>query len=513
MKKIWKIFLLALFFGAILFPALPSEAGLNNKIIDTTSYEDVLDESDWYNADGDVIVKKGIITFQNESSSATKLLSKEIVQASKQIDDMLDTRFTIKFNSLPQGEKFVFAIGLQSLQAELSQQGNVEIAFMNENGTHKISVTVFTEDGKAEQLVQATNCGQGSVKVAVVVTTKQEMKLTVGNKKIYDGSIPVSGMGSVGFLQTGSCGAEVRDLVVQSYKYDTPESPSFEEDFETGFFNSNLLLSKLLSGTDFTPSEMRIGTYKDNKVLMFKNTGMAYIGTKYAYSNFELTFDVPYCQYESELDEKGNVITPESGVLGVAFGSDGIDHTDYPGYVTAAEMFCIGTKGGGFVFHSNETIYADKLNLKNGAFSIRLTVIDGNITLSMKKLQDTTYQTIYTRKMTSSPTGNVIIWTPSGAAATWYIDNIKMVNRDVDGNDIEVEYKSSERIVPDDFDYEPLGYEYNPESVNNDEVKSTTAWYQPIVIVTIVCACALGVTGISCIVRKKKRKAGAVNEK
>ena len=72
----------------------------------------------------------------------------------------------------------------------------------------------------------------------------------------------------------------------------------------------------------------------------------------------------------------------------------------------------------------------------------------------------------------------------------------------MDGKIIDVEYKSSEITVPDDFKYESLGLEYNPKAANNNEAKET--WYRPVMIVTGICLLSLGITVITSIVKQKK---------
>lgn len=492
--------------GAVVIPAIPTEAGLSNKIIDTTVYETEIDSAEWYNQDEDITVQKGVLTFPKNSTSGTKLISKSIIGKSTQLDKMLSAQFTVKFSELPEGEKFVFAVGLQSLGADLSQKGNVELAFFNEKDSCMASLSAFTENGVENQLVQKTSCGKGSMNVVVEVDTNQSIKVTVGGRKIYSGSIPVSGEGSVGFLQTGSCGAQINNFVVHSYSYNTPESPSFVEDFETGYFNTNILYSTMISGTGYSPSDMIIEEHNGSKVLKYRSIGLAYIGTKYAYSNFELTFDVPYFQVENQHDENGQVLVAASSELGLTFGSDGFMHTNESGYVSAAEGFFFTGPGKGYRFSNKETMLpATSLETQNGGFSVRLTVIDGLVTLGVKELHKKEYQTLVQYQLDETPTGNILLWAPSGRAATYAIDNIKLVNKDVDGKDFEVEYKSSKIEVPEDFAYEPLGLEYRP-SDHQEVSEDMNRWLQPVPIVLFICLFALSVTILVCVLRLKKER-------
>lgn len=494
----------------VMMPQLLANAGAGNRVVDTSLYETELDSAEWYDGDDDIMVQSGTIIFQNDSSSATKLVSKNIISVHKQLNEMFSAEFTIHFTQLPDGERFVFAMGLQSLDAELSEQGNIELSFLNDNGVCKASLSAFTEDGAEENLMKSTSCGNGDVKIRVEVSTNQKMKLTIANKKVYEGSIPVTAEGSLGFLQTGSCGAEVKGLLVNTYTYDTPECPNFEEDFETGYYDANTLYSTMLSGATGN-STMHITDYNGSKVLMFHNTGVAYFGTKYAYSNFELTFDVPYMQQAPEYDENGNVVQVSSREFGLAFGSDGIYHTHEGGYTTATDLFCINSASGGYSLNRGGAITSGiETTEQNTPFSVKLSVVDGVVTLGMKLLGADTYNEAITYKLDATPTGNIIIWAPTGGATTFAIDNLKVVNKDVDGKVIDVEYCSSEIVVPEDFDYEPLGLNYRTD-VANEDVQSDV-WYRPLIFISGACVLALGITVILRISKAKKRKAGAIDE-
>lgn len=501
--------LVAVLVVTMLLPVLPTRAGRSVKVIDTSSYETQLDEATWYDADGDIVVEKGVLIFSNESSSGTKLISKTIVEPQAQIDRMLSADFTVNFTSLPAGEKFIFGYGFQNLMVESGQRGNVEIVFSKDNGTQKIGVFAYTEDGLETQLTQPTSCGNGNLKVSVEVSTKQTMKVTVGGRKLFDGSIPVSGEGSLGFIQTGSCGARISHFVTNCYKYDTPECPDFMEDFETGFYNKNVLKASMRSGSSYTPSQMVIKDYNGSKVLMFENTKQAYLTTQYAYSNFELTFDVPYFRQEALYDDNGDVMAPKTDIMGVSFGEE----SQTSDYITAADMFCLENVGKGYRIPSYKGLKSE-VSDPTGVepFSVRLTVIDGFVKFETKLKKDAQYTEMVSYQLNETPTGYIKIWAPSGQVCNFAIDNFKLVNKDVDGKSIDVEYASSEIQVPADYPYEPLGLNYNPDAVNNEEVDGFDL-KTIILAVAGICLVSLGVSAVIRIVKVRKRREGTVNEK
>lgn len=500
---------LALLVAISAIPSIPVEAGYSEIVIDAETSMKSLDEAIWNNVDADVTASEGVIVIPNESSEDTRIISRDMAVISEQMDQLFEAEFTIGFTNLPQGEKFVFAMGLPSIAATLGQQGNIEVAFLDDNGK-KVAISAYAEGEKEEKILEATSISGNVVKVKVALSTSKEMTLSVNGKQLYKGAIPVSGEGSIGFLQTGSCGAKIQDYKFITYKYETPENTDFVEDFETGYFNSNLLLSKLLGDTQYPDCTMGIEDYNGSKVLMFRNVGFGYIATKYAYSNFELTFDVPYIQKENVYNEAGEIIIPNSREMGITFGTDGFDHHNMDGYAMAPEMIGIGSALGGYTFRdrvSHKTGLSSEYETK--PFSVRLSVIDMHLTCDIKPEDHDEYINFIDRKLEHTPNGNIIIWAPSGASATFALDNIKVVNKDKDANLIDVEYKSSKIDVPEDFVYEPLEMVYNPNATDVAQ-NNSFATYLP-VIITVGCCVIVWATAF--VIRgKKKGKEETKNE-
>ncbi len=499
MKKY--LFGLALLVAISAIPSIPVKAGYSEIVIDAETSMKSLDEALWNNVDGDVTASEGVIIISDESSEDTRIISRDMAVINQQIDQLFEAEFAIDFTSLPTGEKFVFAMGLQSIAANLGQKGNIEVAF-SENGGKKVAISAYTEDETEEILLEETSVSGSVLKVKAALSTSKELTLSVNGAQLYKGALPVSGEGSIGFLQTGSCGAKIKDYQFITYKYEAPENMDFVEDFETGYFNSNLLLSKLLGDTQYPDCTMEIEDYNGSKVLMFRNVGFGYIATKYAYSNFELTFDVPYIQKENVYNEAGEIIIPNSREMGITFGTEGYDHNSMDGYAMAPEMIGIGSALGGYTFRdrvSHKTGLSSEYETK--PFSVRLSVVDMHLTCDIKPEGHDEYINFIDRKLENTPTGNIIIWAPSGASATFAIDNIKVVNKDKDANLIDVEYKSSEIDVPEDFVYEPLELVYNPNATDAEQSNSF-ATYLPIVITAGSCVI---VWAVAFVVRGKKK--------
>lgn len=519
MKKICKykawFLVLAMLLAVAGVPAMPAYAGLSALTIDKESCESELDETLWSNADGDVVGKDGILIFSNESTEATRLITKTTAMKSEYTENLAYAEFTMNFTSLPEGEKFIFALGLQSIEAMPSERGNIEIGFSN-NGSLQVDVASYSDVDMAETHLEAADCGsvKSKTKVAVNLTNGQQLFVSVNGKQVYKGAVAVSGEGSLGFLQTGSCGVEISDFKLVSYKYDRPENCDFEESFEEGIFNVNLLSSKLSTSTRYTPSKLQVEEYNGSNVLMFQNVGIGYIGTRYQYSNFELTFDVPFFQRTNIMDEDNNVISPSSDFIGISFGGDSIDSTGY-GFSTAKDLILLSGSGTALSYFGGHQASAKKHALEEAdnskAFNVRVSVIDSVVTLGVKWSDEKEYEDFFSYTINETPTGYVHIYAPSGTGGTFAIDNIKMVNKDASPNLIDVEFKSAKISVPEDYKYEPQGLTYNPDVTTE---ATSDLWYLPLLIVAGSCVIVLAITaGVVCINKKKSRKEGAAYEK
>lgn len=485
-------------------PALPANAGYSENIIDGTSCEKELNGGTWYNPDEDVTGKNGMIIFDKDSTDASRVITKELAQISEQSSKLLSAKFTLDFSAFPNGKEFIFAMGLQSVAAMSGEQGNLEVVFGNKGGTY-VKVLAYEEAGKATELLKKTNYSGNSPKVEVELSTKKTMTLSVNGKEVYKGKIPFTGEGSMGFMQTGGCAVKVKDLRLSRFSYERPEAPDFEEDFEDGYFNANLLKSKALSGSSYAPSYMKIEDYKGSKVLKLNNTGIAYVSTKYKYSNFEMTFDIPYYQHESVYNEKGEVTTPASRELAVCFGAEGSEHTNEAGYTQATDLLVFNNPSGAYNIRTNESFKSDipqEESTKGKGFSVKLSVLDGQVTLAFRFLGEKAWHTCVSYKLTFTPTGNIAIWAPTGGTTTYAIDNIKVVNKDKDAIKPTVEYKSSKIEIPSDFQYTPQGLNYNKDA--KVEKTEATVSYMPVYVVGAACAVLLLLTAVLCFVNKKK---------
>ena len=490
--------------------SLTIQAGLKEMVRGTDTISDEINESVWHNANGDVTAEEGVIVFPNESIADTKLTIKTKAKVNEGVSEMATLSGTFKFTSLPQGEKFVIAFGLKSIEGEIGEAGNVEIAFMNQGGLN-VSVTAYSEEGEASELMGAKKCGaMNNTAVKAILMADQTLTLYIGGTQVYNGKIPVSGEGRIGFLQTGSCGVRVSDINIKTYDYERPENCNIYEDFEDGEFNKNLLTSKMVYRRydDWEPY-LGLTEMDGNKVFLFQYTNLGYFGTKYKYSNFEMSFDVPHLQRSNVLDEKGNITLKTSSQMIVSFGGDAASHSGY-GYDEAAERIlfreinaiAVKSTGANVSVASKMPFFDSKYDK---GISIKIRMVDNMCTIFMKWINDTEWIELLSYRL-ETPNGYIHIWGAGGP--NYAIDNLKIDNLDANPNLIEVDYESSVIAIPADYDYQPTKKVY----AKKEEEKKGNTIYWAVPIVAGACVLALGSTVLFVHIKNRKRKDGVGGE-
>lgn len=471
-KKVSLFFVMLLVLGNI--QLLPVSAGASNIVINSNSFEKELDTSLWNNPDHDITIQNGVLIFSKDSTNSTALVSKVNARNSEQHTELIHANINMKFTQLPSDQKFILAFGLASVESTYGEVGNVEVEFTN-NGGLKAGVVAYGEDETEVTIAEPVACGTvGNVlKIQAAISTDGIVTLQINNKKICKASIPVSGEGRFGFLQTGSCGAEVHSIEVVSHEYDQPENCDIYEDFEEGTINVNELTSKMiLGGHGYADTGAYVDKINENGVFRFQNTSTTYLGTLYQYSNFEITFDVLGMQRKNEFDNAGNATAAATENFAISFGDEAADYNG-DGYVNSADLVIFRSSrvvslNTGKTEMAKDKGYNYSAEDCNKDFTVRLSVIDSVITVSMKWIDEKDFTEIMKYQISEkTPLGYVHIWT-TGKSSTFAIDNLSIVNKDKEANSIEVDYKAGKIEVPKDFDYKPLEYVYEDNALEVD---------------------------------------------
>lgn len=508
MRKTWKIIASALAVCMLCFCLTPYEAqaGLSRVIVDSSSFAEELNTAIWNNPEGDVVAQEGKLTFPAESSKYTRLITKSMVQRTEESTELVSADFTMNLKAMPEGGEFILGFGLSGIECLSGEQGQIEVAFIR-NGSMQVAVRSYENAGEAVTIVEPKTAGfslGSSAKIGISIKNDKTIVIKANGRNIATGTLPFDAEGSVGFFQTGSCEVEITELLIQSFQYDRPENSNFTENFDGDAYNANLLFSKA-SASPYVPSTMSVESYEGNDVMWYENSGSAQIGTVQMYSNFEITFDVPYLLRKNIEDENENILYEKSMWFGVSFGDELMECVDN-GYVYSPEMVYFDRDSTVRSFAQKNKIVAQSDKYKffdeneTRGLSVKVSVVDAIVTIGVKWIDEQEFTTIgqYETADSQTPLGYVHIWTCG--PANFAIDNIQMKNLDDNPSLVEVEYKTSKFEVPEHYDYQEDEMIFRETSE-----KDTFNWY-----LIIPCAAVLGIliVGLTVLIAKRGKKKG-----
>ena len=505
---------LALFFANFSIPAFAGKKEVVSKLTLLTEEGEVLNDTDW-NITEDSIKKQGnnIVISAQDSTSDTKIVSKTVAELSDDVDNISSAEMNLNLTSLPTGQIFALAFGLQSIEATLGEEGNIELAFTNDSGI-KACVKAHTEDG-SKTLVEPKSCGvslNSSFSIKMAITASGMLEVSINNAPFANVKLPVSGEGRFGILQTGSCGAVISGLLMKCSFYERPENTDIFEDFEKGEFNSNLFVSSSTDNGVF-PSGVSIEDYNGSKVLRFRNTKLAHFCTLYQYSNFELSFDIPYYSRHYTYDEYENVTGKPCGNLAVGFGEEVSKPVGYA-YTSDVDLIVLRSD---VIYSENQKAFRTDLKNMNLAdpesddgYSFKLTVVDGHYEVAVKPLGASDFKTVAISDFDAQRSGYVNIW--STGNGNFAVDNIKITNFDKNPKKAKVSFKSS-KLKYEDYKL--------TEKDNNNVLKtsSKSIWagifenkFYTLDFILVCLAVLLCGAGLTVYFIKKSKKKEAVNE-
>lgn len=483
-------------------------AGMKTFSTSVTTSENTLNNTDW-NFMGDIQSKDNKVIISAESSDAeTKIISKNVATAAPELEEMVSIETTMKLTALPSKAKFILAFGLSNIEAQSQEDGNVELVITNQNGL-KLAAVAYSE-GQEIVVVEAKNMGASlkkDFKLNASVTATGVLKVSVNGTVLCEKQLPVSGEGRFGVLQTGQCGAEISNMKLICREYERPENIEISEDFENADFNINELCSRIIS-VGMAPASFAIKDYNGNKVMMFQNTAAAFIGTKYTYSNFELSFDIPYWPGEDICDENGNVTVMKGHSLCIGIGEPSSD----PKAASFADNMDLIRLNKDSAVSELRSIFNIVYNVAgmpkvsdDEGYSVKLTLVDGHVELFVKPLEATNYTLVASADYDVQQSGYINLWTTTGGTVA--IDNIKITNLDKNPNLLTVEHQTSVLENPDyDITQESAELVFRPGNSNKKRTQFDEIYFVGGCAIVAVIILAAGATVR--IVRKKKANKG-----
>ena len=455
---------------------------------------------------GDVSAKNNTLIFGPEKSTS-KVLGKTKIQNHKAagLADLFHGSMTVQLNSLVDKGTFSICFGMPSISSDISGKGALEVRLEKKVSTVFLSVIEhYGEDIEMSFLTdqEMTSLKNGeATSFAFDATTEGEFTLTVGGSVLLNKTQLNEGAeGYFGLISQGENQIQVSAMSLYGYTYNVPTNVDYVEQFDhNGTYNGNFLVTQAKTGA-LSPSYLAVD--KDSETLRFSNTGEASLTTRFNYSNFELSFDVPFLSRVAKQDENGNFTQLISNWFAIAWGLNDFEAT--PG---ATESLCPWILFEGLpvdtsVAHWDHSVHytnprlilyqkttplkiwpmdnIDGTNfnvwnpsLGDAGFSIKLTMVDGTIDLYGKFDSSTDYFHLFTYDLGESTIGylRLFTWSDGGVSdagmkytslANFSIDNFSVKNKD----------NESIRSVLPDLSFTPNGIEgakdYDYQTVTDD---------------------------------------------
>ena len=156
MKAIKRIALLLVAL-LVITPVVPAQAGTVEK--DSSLLVDgQLNSTDWFDAEDSTYAEDGKLVLPADEYTNTRVISKIIAQEDTAYETMFKVSADLKITELSENDRFIFAMGLDSIESFSEEAGNVEVEITG-GGELQLGVTVYDENGDAKVVVEPKNIG------------------------------------------------------------------------------------------------------------------------------------------------------------------------------------------------------------------------------------------------------------------------------------------------------------------------------------------------------------------
>lgn len=244
----------------------------------------------------------------------------------------------LKITSFETDAYFAFSLGAENYSDTIGTAGTLEV-YLKAGSTNKITVgTRIVGDASSEKETPDVVTLGEEFEIKYYITADKKLNVFIGAEdetpeltKEYDNPF-VGGLFSFG--QKGKTTTEVLSLLVNRYDYETPSTPNYLETFDAtdpnhtdgkAGYNAKMFASYGKFGTPMpTFMEVKTNEQSGNSYLRFQNVSYGHIMTRYAYSNFELTFDLFDMPTKLVKDGNGNVVSYCAPTFNVYIGCQNI---------------------------------------------------------------------------------------------------------------------------------------------------------------------------------------------
>ncbi len=434
----------------------------------------VFTAADW-KEDGDIVLEGGKAVFTALSQEEATLLYRTEVALNEDNDSfVLETKIGV--NEIDSNRRFGIAFGFDRIRYTVGDE-NTTFAYVTKGANGNVfGLCHYNDDCEKTELMESYALS-GQEWTVKIVAKKNSVQIFVDGVSVFDGEIGGYAGGYFGISATAEIGATtkayVSDMKVTNDYYDLPETPNIYDTFEDESLNTAIW-------NLYNDAPYLAGVAETGGRLRFIDSNGSTVTTKYRYSNFEMSFDVPWVKRTVEYLPDGNMKSPATSWFGVFCG---IDLDDYSGVSTVDKLisnnesyflsFSSDVSNG--VPSGNTTVLFgpdssrvryplpeshNLWNLDNEGrnFNVKFTCVDGVYNLDVKWEDETEWYHVFTKNYTMksgyiSFTGYGNGGNTSVYKANFDLDNIKITNRDYNGKVIDVGVSSNNIPNPGDFGY------------------------------------------------------------
>ena len=473
---------------AYMLPTITASAGMSEqKVVTQEMYDETLSEQKWYKT-RDIAHEKGKIIFDKaktdeESKIVSIILANDLRDMG--IETCLKGTLTIKVKDTLDGE-FYLGFGLARPYSAVDSAS--AICLYNDNGAVGVKVQNFAGEQAGVVYTAPTTYAYGEeMIISFDIFSAGTMMLEINGQKLlnYDNQTKVASTGYFGFGQSAASSVEIYNAEVRAATYDRPTNSNINETFSDGF-NAALLYSEGGASGYYTPEKVVC----EDGVLKFSNvTVTGYISTRYEYSNFSMTYDIPHIQRVAEKDAEGNIITPATNWMGISIGCSTVKTNSAVAIAQSLFFYMMPIYENGsmscvllnnYTVLKIDSISGDKnfFAVENGVdgngqertVNLKVEMIDGILQVFSKYENEpaSRYAKIFEYNLGYTPMGYLQIWGygddfsyvqnnmangNDSYCANFWIDNLKIENKDVEPNLVEVGFQSSKFPEVSDYVY------------------------------------------------------------
>lgn len=406
-------------------------------------------------------------------------------------EDCINADFTLAIEEIPENVRFGFSFGLKNYLSVAGTANSSCLYFTKSGNSVCLNVSSFNQTGEETTVLSALPLANvknenGLTVVSVDVSADGGIVVYVNTLKVYENAdANLATEGYVGFSQTGGLEVYLVAVEIVSLAYDKPTTGVQEQgshtsiaDFSNNEFNVNEWFCSAIDGY------YGGGMYIEDGMLVYDNASETVFSATHQYSNFSLEVELHDLQRVAEFDGLGNIVKPISTYIGFAFGRDlpdanvqsahnvseflyidpRVEDFTKPAYATSVR-FRTGGREDEPVLLPNEWNFWNNDVAQDRTMFIRVSVIDGMISLELKYEDQTEYTQVYSKYLGYTPLGYVQIWSTGHgpnvtdvaaeqiSSTSFKLDNIALTNKDDSPLTRVVSFETNKLTIPPDFPY------------------------------------------------------------